>query len=116
MLEKVLQLSLNGLMAGAVLAVPAGETLSNFWSWMPDGRGAILIRTDAGGTDALWHVPLEGTPRRLDVDLSNWTGDGDFQLHSDGRHLAFSANAGEPGAQIWALENVLPLPGHSGRK
>jgi hypothetical protein len=61
-------------------------------------------------------VPLEGTPRKLDVDLSKWTGDGDFQLHSNGRHLAFSANAGEPGAEIWALENVLPRPGRSGRK
>jgi Tol biopolymer transport system component len=107
---------MDGGTARAVLRVPAGEALSNFWSWMPDGRGAILIRTNARATDALWHVPLEGTPRRLDVDLSKWTGDGDFQLHADGRHLAFSANAGEPGAQIWALENVLPRPGRSGRK
>lgn len=102
--------------ARAVLRVPNGEALSNFWSWLPEGRGAVLMRTDARGTDALWHVPLEGTPRKLDVDLSNWTGDGEFQLHPDGRHLAFSANAGEPGAEIWALENVLPRPGRSGRK
>jgi Tol biopolymer transport system component len=106
----------DGGIARAVLRVPNGEALSNFWSWLPDGRGAILIRTDARGTDALCHVTLEGTPRKLDVDLSKWTGDGDFQLHPDGRHLAFSANAGEPGAEIWALENVLPRPGRSGRK
>ena len=112
----VARVGIDGGAARAVFRVPNGETLSNFWSWLPDRRGAIVIRTDARGMDGLWHVPLEGTPRKLDVDLSKWTGDGDFHVHPDGGYLAFSANAGEPGAEIWALENVLPRPGRSGRR
>lgn len=95
----------------AVFRVAEGEALSNFWSWLPDSRGALLIRTDGRGTDALWHVPLEGTPRKLDFDLSKWTGDDHFHVSPDGGHLAFVANAGEPGAEIWALENILPKAG-----
>ena len=92
----------------ALVRVAEGEALSNFWSWLPDSRGALLVRTDIRGKDALWQVPLEGTPRRLQVDLSRWTHDGHFHVQPAGRHLAFLANAGEPGAEIWALENVLP--------
>jgi hypothetical protein len=94
----------------AVFRVAAGEALSNFWSWLPDGSGALLVRTDTHGKDALWHVSLKGTPRRLEVDMSKWTDDGHFHLQPSGKHLAFLANAGEPGSEIWALENVLPRP------
>ena len=92
----------------AVLRVADGEALSSFWSWLPDSRGALLVRTDIRGKDALWHVPLEGTPRRFEIDLSQWAHDGHFHVQPGGRHLAFLANAGDPGAEIWALENVLP--------
>jgi Tol biopolymer transport system component len=94
----------------AVLRVADGEALSNFWSWLPDSRGALLVRTGKRGSNALWHVPLEGTPRRLEIDVSKWTEDGHFHVQPGGRHLAFLGNAGEPGAEIWALENVLPRP------
>ena len=94
----------------AVFRVAAGEALSNFWSWLPDSRGALLVRTDPREKDSLWHVPLDGTPRRLEVDMSKWTDDGHFHVQPEGKHLAFVANAGEPGAEIWALENVLPRP------
>jgi Tol biopolymer transport system component len=93
-----------------ILRVDAGEVLSNFWSWLPDARGAIVARTDSRGTEALWYLPLVGTPRKLNVDLSKWSDDGEFHFSPDGKHLAFVANAGEPGAEIWGLENVLPKP------
>ena len=93
-----------------VFRVTDGDALSNFWSWLPDSRGALLLRTDPRGKDALWHVPLTGTPRRLEIDMSKWTHDGHFHVQPSGKHLAFMANAGEPGSEIWALENVLPRP------
>ena len=40
---------------------------------------------------------------------------GHVQLHPDGRHLAFVANAGQPGAEISALENFLPASGATGQ-
>jgi hypothetical protein len=46
-------------------------------------------------------------PRKLDIDTSKW-GDGRFAVHPDGRQLAFVATVGEPGAEVWALENFLP--------
>jgi Tol biopolymer transport system component len=101
---------MDGGSSQAVFRVGDGEALSNFWSWLPDNRGALLVRTDIHKKDSLWYVPLDGTPRRLDVDISKWTHDGHFHVQPSGKHLAFLANAGEPGSEIWALENVLPRP------
>ena len=56
------------------LRVDPGEELSFFWTWLPDARGVILLRSRAGSTDQMWHVPFGGTARKLDVDLSKWTG------------------------------------------
>jgi hypothetical protein len=87
-----------------------GEALSNFWSWLPDSRGALLVRADIDKKDSLSHVPLSGTPRRLRVDMSKWTYEGQFDVQPSAKYLAFLANAGEPGSEIWALENVRPRP------
>jgi Tol biopolymer transport system component len=106
--RSLLVVPLAGGAPRVVLRVADGEELSNFWSWLPDGQGAIVARTDSRGIEALWHVPLAGTPRKLNVDLSKWTADGEFHLTSDELRLAFTANAGQPGAEIWALENILP--------
>ena len=107
---KFVTMPLAGGTSRVELRVDPGEELGFFWEWLPDARGVILLRSRAGSTDEMWHVPFGGTARKLDVDLSKWTGD-PFHVHPDGRQLAFVANAGEPGAEVWALENILPRAG-----
>ena len=65
--------------------------------WTADSR-ALLASAGA----QLWLAPLTGAPRRLQLK-------GELpQLHPDGRSIAYVANAGREGGEIWALENVLP--------
>jgi dipeptidyl aminopeptidase/acylaminoacyl peptidase len=83
------------------------------WRWMPDGRAILAQKLVPGGTDELWLAPLDGEPRRLNVDIRNWSGDGgDFDLSPDGRRIAFVSLAGAHGAEVWALEHFLtPVAG-----
>jgi Tol biopolymer transport system component len=79
--------------------------------WTPDGRAVVLIKSLAKGQE-LWFVPVTGEPpRKLDIDVNNWViAGGGFSLDPDGRHVAFVAEAGKMGPEVWALENVLPAP------
>ena len=77
--------------------------------WTPDSQ-AVVLRNDAPGSGnvELWLAPLTGEPRPLNVDTRHWDTEGYFELHPDGRQVAFVGTAGEPGAEVWALENFLP--------
>jgi Tol biopolymer transport system component len=77
--------------------------------WTPDGRAVLVVRTSVTDEPAeLWEVPVDGSaPRKLQVDLSNWTLEG-VALNPDGKHLAFVASAAKSGLEVWALENFLP--------
>ena len=90
--------------------VGSGSEIEWEWQWLPDGRGVIAIAAPTAGNSAreLWVVPMEGQPRRLNVDMSSWEEGGHLRLSPDGRHAAFVAAAGNPGAEVWALENFLP--------
>jgi Tol biopolymer transport system component len=79
--------------------------------WTPDGRAVVLIKSLAKGQE-LWLVPVSGAPpKKLDIDVNNWViAGGGFSLDPDGRHVAFVAEAGKMGPEVWALENVLPAP------
>ena len=89
-------------------AVAPTPTLSAHMAWTPDSRAVVVRNMVAGAAGGeLWLVPLTGTSRRLDVDVSRMaTGsDGAFRLHPDGRRLAFLS--GRRGTEIWVLENFL---------
>jgi hypothetical protein len=91
----------------ALLAGPAGS-LTFRWQWLPDSKGAILLKEPpTGGGAELWMAMVAGRSRKLDIDVRQWD-EGLFRLHPDGRQIAFVARAGEPGAEVWALENFLP--------
>jgi Tol biopolymer transport system component len=97
--------------APRVLFEAAGAfSLNNgFWQWTPDSQGVIIENEKGGGSfenPELWHLPLTGPARKLDIDGRQWV-EG-VQVHPDGKQIAFAAQAGEPGAEIWALENFLP--------
>jgi Tol biopolymer transport system component len=79
-------------------------------AWTPDGGALIVAKVLMHGTPSseLWRVPIDGSaPRKLDIDVENWTGDG-FRLSPDGRRIAFVATAGKQRLEIWAVENFLP--------
>jgi Tol biopolymer transport system component len=72
--------------------------------WAADGQSLIAHEHSANRFE-MWRVPLTGTPTKLELEGSA-TRDA-FQLSPDGRYVAFKAQAGEAGDQIWALENFL---------
>jgi Tol biopolymer transport system component len=78
--------------------------------WTQDGRALVIAREGGEtGTRQLWLVPVDGSaPRKLAIDVANWSiGDG-YRLDSSGRQIAFVAATGQPGLEIRALENILP--------
>jgi Tol biopolymer transport system component len=77
-------------------------------AWTPDSHGLLVIRLEEPANQKeLWFVPIANEkPRKLDVDISHWTGDG-FRLSPDGRRVAFVSSAGQQ-EEIWAIENFLP--------
>jgi len=90
--------------------VGSGSEIDWEWQWLPGGRGIIAITASTASNSALrelWVVPMEGQPRRLNVDMSSWEEGGHLRLSPDGRYVAFVSAAGNPGAEVWALENFL---------
>jgi Tol biopolymer transport system component len=77
------------------------------WQWTSDSQ-AVVLRTRRAEGGELWRVGVTGEPRKLAIDVRLW-GEG-FSIHPDGRHIAFVAQAGAPGDEVWALENFLPTP------
>ncbi len=73
-------------------------------TWTPDGR-ALVVMKSIGDKKELWLFPLEGRPRKLDVDIKDWQDDG-IRLSPDGKQIAF--RTGDRGEEVWALESYLP--------
>ncbi len=78
-----------------------------FVGWTPDGRAALVhVLSNGGEKGELLLVPTAGgQPRKLDLGTPVWGGFG-FDLHPDGRQIAFVA--GENKAEVWVLDNFLP--------
>jgi Tol biopolymer transport system component len=95
---------------GTATAVFGGGRLGFHWQWLPDSQGVLVtrLRTPEGPAD-LWIVRLNGDAKRVDLDLRLSHDGGFVQLDPAGRRIAFVATAGEPGAEVWALENFLPV-------
>ena len=95
-----------------LLRAPAPATLMGTDGgpeWTRDSRSLVVIKTAAADRTnmELWHVPIDGTARKLDVDLSLWVG-GSYRVSPDGRQIVYVAATGRTGEEIWALENFLP--------
>lgn len=82
-------------------------------TWTPDSRAVILPKqlTSSSERKELWLVPVaDGRPRKLDIDVDSWVmPGGGFQLRPNGGQIAFVAEAGGSGPEVWALENLLSL-------
>jgi Tol biopolymer transport system component len=80
-----------------VLQVSAPDEIFFRFEWAGDSRSLLAV---AG--NQWWLVPLAGEPRKVELQ-------GELaQPSPDGRHVAYVANAGADGGQVWALENILP--------
>lgn len=83
-------------------------------TWTPDSRAVILPKelTSSSERKELWLVPVaDGRPRKLDIEVDSWVmPGGGFQLRPNGGQIAFVAEAGGSGPEVWALENLLSLP------
>lgn len=110
---------------GSILLVPVAggqprellaqrEGFGRPFQWTPDSSAVIITKNPFSRSRELWLVPATGgAPRKLDIDPGVWmedmTGGGDmgFSVSPDGRSIAFQT--GKSGAEVWALENFLPL-------
>jgi Tol biopolymer transport system component len=108
--RSLVALPIGGGAPKELFRVGSGSEINWQWQWLPDGRGVVVIAGPTGSNappPELWLVSLEGQSRRLNIDMSSWEESGHFRLSPDGRHAAFVAAAGNPGAEVWALENFL---------
>ena len=78
------------------------------YAWTPTGQEILFAKMlDYRKQDKkceLWMIPAEGGEARnlgLTIDRIH-----NLSIHPDGKHIAFSS--GEPGAEIWVMENFLP--------
>jgi Tol biopolymer transport system component len=98
----------SGGMARVVFKVDGPNALDPVWQWTTDSQAVVVMARKPEGGE-LWRVGVAGEMRKLAIDVRQW-GEG-FSIHPDGRHIAFVAQAGAPGDEVWALENFLPAPG-----
>jgi Tol biopolymer transport system component len=89
------------------------EELNGFQlQWTPDSRELVVPKGRGPSLPVEWWVvSLNGAPpRKLDVSVENFalSGTNGALIHPDGQQIAFVAAAGERGAEVWALENILP--------
>jgi Tol biopolymer transport system component len=89
-----------------LLNAPIGS-ISFHWEWLPSGDALLVHQILQGDVSELWLVPTAGAPRKLEVETRQWPEGGVFAVHPDGRQIAFVSASGEPGADVWALENFL---------
>jgi Tol biopolymer transport system component len=78
--------------------------------WTPDSQALLVSKSWDSRRRERWLLPVAAPSqaRRIEID-AEWQGAmGGLALHPDGRRVAFTAAAGDRGAEVWAIENVLP--------
>jgi Tol biopolymer transport system component len=114
--QDLLVMPMAGGVPRSVLQVSAPERLVNRFGWTSDGRALVAAKqVDRTGRRELWMADASGgQPRKLDIDVANWSIEDGFDVDRAGRQVAFVAAAGQPGLEIRALENFLPTPTAAG--
>src|SRR5688572_10337254 len=108
--QGLFQIPIGGGEPRLLFEVKAPERLMMRFDWTANGSAiAVATRRDDNENQSLWMVPIDGRkPRRLDVDVNNWSILDGFRFDRAGKQVAFVATAGAPGLEIRALENFLP--------
>jgi Tol biopolymer transport system component len=78
--------------------------------WSPDSGSAIVESPRAGGLgEEFWWVPFDGRPAKPLRELTGSDVMSRFELHPDGRRLAFEVRLrGRSAEQLWVIDNLLP--------
>jgi hypothetical protein len=94
--------------ARELMRVPSPSRFAGGLQWTSDNRELIVEVATPGVTRGSvgWVIRLSEPPRKLDIDMTQWI-EG-FSVSPDRRQIAFTAQAGDPGYAIWALQNILP--------
>jgi Tol biopolymer transport system component len=108
---KSMALSVASLPGGStreLMRVPSPSRFAGGLQWTSDNQLIAEVATPGVTRGSVgWVIPLSGPPRKLDIDMRQWI-EG-FSVSPDRRQIAFTAQAGDPGYAIWALENILPV-------
>ena len=81
---------------------------TNSLTWTPDSRAVVVNRwVKQENRRELWVAPLDGAPRKLNINDVRVTGEA-IAIHPDGRRVAFVAGP-PPTIEIRAIENVIPV-------
>jgi Tol biopolymer transport system component len=75
--------------------------------WAADGSAMYILKAGE-----LWRVPVDGSePKKVDAPWAAGNFQtGPFKVHPDGRRIVFQAMTVRKPAEVWVLENFLPLP------
>ncbi len=109
--SKLLLMPAEGGTAVEWLTASKGEELGGLRQlvWTPDSAGILVTKRTQAGFE-VWHLPRQGEPRKLTVDVEGWPVQRSFanafSLSPDGRTVAFLV--GTASQEVWSLENVLP--------
>jgi Tol biopolymer transport system component len=115
--QSLLVSPIEGGPARALFSAAQPEGFSFQWHWRSDGRAIYISKLDwTRGVGGLWTVPLDGAPRRVDVDTSKWVDGNLFSIDPSDRKVAYVTFAGNAGAEVWALEHVLPTAHSTGSR
>ena len=75
------------------------------FTWAPDSRHGLCIRSREGRPTELWRFSIDGSPPRRLLVLDGMS---EVRINPDGRRIAFSVGKGI--AELWVMENFLPTP------
>ena len=103
-----------------VLRLPPSEHFPGWFgpAWTPDGRHIIVRKGESlypddpeAGARQLYEVcrvPIEGgEPQKLGFAMKPFH---KLSIHPDGRRIAFTQPGARREAEVWAMENFLPVP------
>jgi Tol biopolymer transport system component len=78
-------------------------------AWARDGQYILYGKRRDGSEDIvdLWRVPTKGgEPQKLELAMPRLM---HLRVHPDGRRIAFTARTQNEKAEVWVMENFLPL-------
>ncbi len=91
-----------------LLRLPVPGAFTQGLAWTPEGRYLLFGRAGVQEGQArteLWRIPVAGgEPEKLGLSGERMV---EFRVHPDGRRVAFTAGA--PKAELWVMENFLPV-------
>lgn len=108
----ILVMGANGGQPRTLVGVDQGEIISDAarLAWTPDGKHILFVKgkpAEGYGSAQLWQVSVEGGSSRP-VGIAMYALR-DLAMHPRDSRIAFTGGQGGHTAEVWALENFLPV-------